>query len=147
MDRFLQEKLSEPSVAPPRPRTAPSQTASHAERNVTPSPSVRVGGVGRARRLEYIPIAVVCYLVNTCCLGLVLEVHAILAVLVVFRVVMIVENARRLHDVGYSGWWQLVPCYMLIVAFYRGQVGENKYGQDPRKREGAYATKARAHRH
>ena len=146
MDRFLQDKLSETPVTPPPPRMTPQPPANHAEGKASPSPSVYVGGVGRARRLEYIPIAVFCYLVNTCCLGLVLEVYALLTVIVVFRIVMIVENARRLHDVGYSGWWQLVPFHMLIVAFYRGQVGENKYGPDPRKREGAYEAKARAHR-
>ena len=145
MDRFLQDKLSETPVAPPRPRTTPSPSVNHAEGNVTPSPSVNVGGVGRARRLEYFPIAVFCYLVNTCCIGLVLEVYALLAVIVVFRIVMIVENARRLHDVGYSGWWQLVPCYMLIVAFYRGQVGANKYGPDPRKRKGTDEAKTCTH--
>lgn len=147
MDRFLQDKLSETPVAPPRPRTTPPQTANHAERDVTPSPSVRVGGVGRARRLEYIPIAVVCFFLSSFCLGMMAQFSSFLAVYIILGIVMVVENARRLHDVGYSGWWQLVPCYMLIVAFYRGQVGENKYGQDPRKREGAYATKARAHRH
>ena len=71
--------------------------------------------------------------------------RAFLAVFILLGIAMTVENARRLHDVGYSGWWQLVPCYMLIVAFYRGQVGANKYGPDPRKRKGTDEAKTCTH--
>jgi uncharacterized membrane protein YhaH (DUF805 family) len=47
--------------------------------------------------------------------------------------------ARRLHDVGKSGWWQLVsfiPFIGLVVIIYllvkQGETGPNKYGNDPR---------------
>jgi uncharacterized membrane protein YhaH (DUF805 family) len=33
-------------------------------------------------------------------------------------------NARRLHDVGKSGWWQLVPIYSLIL-FLMPSINEN----------------------
>ncbi len=46
--------------------------------------------------------------------------------------------ARRLHDIGRSGWWQLlllipiVGVIVLIVWFARkGEEGANKFGDDP----------------
>jgi uncharacterized membrane protein YhaH (DUF805 family) len=48
-------------------------------------------------------------------------------------------GARRLHDIGKSGWWQLlwlaiiVGWIILIVwAIKQGNQGPNKYGLDPR---------------
>lgn len=47
-------------------------------------------------------------------------------------------GARRLHDIGRSGWWQLillVPVIGLILLIVwevgEGDVGANAYGQDP----------------
>jgi len=40
--------------------------------------------------------------------------------------------ARRMHDVGKSGWFMLIPIYNLILALTPGEVGPNKYGQDPK---------------
>ena len=39
---------------------------------------------------------------------------------------------RRMHDVGKSGWYILIPIYNLILALTKGQVGKNKYGTDPK---------------
>ena len=41
---------------------------------------------------------------------------------------------RRMHDVGKSGWFILVPIYNLILVFTEGEKGEkdeNKYGTNP----------------
>ena len=45
---------------------------------------------------------------------------------------------RRLHDLNHSGWWSLlafVPLVNFILAiyltFFRGTVGENRFGADP----------------
>ena len=44
---------------------------------------------------------------------------------------------RRLHDLGYSGWWQLVtliPLGQLLMIgfiFVKGVEGKNKYGDPP----------------
>jgi uncharacterized membrane protein YhaH (DUF805 family) len=38
---------------------------------------------------------------------------------------------RRMHDVGKSGWYILIPLYNLILACTEGQKGDNEYGSDP----------------
>ncbi len=39
---------------------------------------------------------------------------------------------RRMHDVGKSGWFILIPIYNLILAVTEGEKGENEYGPDPK---------------
>ena len=48
-------------------------------------------------------------------------------------------SARRLHDIGKSGWWQLLillPFLGVIVLIYfwarDGQAGQNAYGDNPK---------------
>lgn len=48
-------------------------------------------------------------------------------------------GARRLHDIGMSGWWQLIgiiPVLGWVAIIYllakQGQAGPNEYGTDPR---------------
>jgi len=38
---------------------------------------------------------------------------------------------RRMHDVGKSGWFILIPIYNLILACTQGVKGENEYGTEP----------------
>lgn len=47
-------------------------------------------------------------------------------------------TARRLHDLGQSGWWTLMllvpvigPAYVLLQVIQRGQASDNAYGQVP----------------
>jgi uncharacterized membrane protein YhaH (DUF805 family) len=44
----------------------------------------------------------------------------------------IAVGVRRMHDVGKSGWFLLIPIYNLILAFTEGEKTENKYGPDPK---------------
>lgn len=39
---------------------------------------------------------------------------------------------RRIHDVGKSGWFFLIPIYNLILLCSEGQSGPNEYGPDPK---------------
>ena len=39
---------------------------------------------------------------------------------------------RRMHDVGKSGWFSLIPIYNLILLCRDGTPGDNKYGADPK---------------
>ena len=44
----------------------------------------------------------------------------------------IAVGVRRMHDVGKSGWFLLIPIYNLILAFTNGNTGDNEYGEDPK---------------
>ncbi|MFV0553539.1 MAG: DUF805 domain-containing protein [Mangrovibacterium sp.] len=43
------------------------------------------------------------------------------------------QNAKRCHDIGKSGWWQMIPLYIFWLFFKKGQKGANKYGFDPKQ--------------
>lgn len=92
---------------------------------------------GRARRSEYwyfallnIIISLVLSFVLTFIsptLGLAANLYS-LAVLIP----SIAVGIRRMHDVGKSGWYILIPIYNLILACTEGEKGSNQYGPDPK---------------
>ncbi|WP_029904255.1 DUF805 domain-containing protein [Prevotella sp. 10(H)] len=45
---------------------------------------------------------------------------------------MFSAGIRRMHDVGKSGWYLLIPIYSLILAITEGEKGDNQYGPDPK---------------
>lgn len=47
---------------------------------------------------------------------------------------ILIQGAKRMHDVGKSGWYFLIPIYNIILAFTDGTAGTNEYGEDPKGR-------------
>lgn len=43
----------------------------------------------------------------------------------------IAVGVRRMHDVGKSGWFIIIPFYNLYLLAQEGQTGRNEYGPDP----------------
>jgi len=44
----------------------------------------------------------------------------------------IAVGIRRLHDVGKSGWFILIPFYNLYLAVQDSEPGDNEYGPNPK---------------
>jgi hypothetical protein len=42
------------------------------------------------------------------------------------------QGSKRCHDVGVSGWWQIVPFYIVTLVFFKGDSFLNKYGPSPK---------------
>jgi uncharacterized membrane protein YhaH (DUF805 family) len=45
---------------------------------------------------------------------------------------LISQGAKRCHDLGKSGWWQLIPFYAILMFFATGDFGPNEYGDNPK---------------
>ena len=93
---------------------------------------------GRARRSEYWYFALINLiisfvvgfvggLIGTEVLGLVYSLAVMLPSIAV--------TIRRMHDVGKSGWYMLIPFYNLYLAILEGDKGPNEYGADPKNPE------------
>jgi uncharacterized membrane protein YhaH (DUF805 family) len=90
---------------------------------------------GRARRMEYWTFFVFNFLISFILgyIGAVMQLN-FLSTLYSLAVMLpsIAVAIRRMHDVGKSGWYCLIPIYNIILAFTEGDQGENEYGPDPK---------------
>lgn len=102
---------------------------------------------GRIRRLEYgltFIIYVVVYAIIMAISGGVAAAgsSSFLPLLVFVLIIPLVwfvwaQGAKRCHDVGRSGWWQLIPFYFFVLLFQDGDRNRNEYGTNPKHPEEA----------
>jgi uncharacterized membrane protein YhaH (DUF805 family) len=45
--------------------------------------------------------------------------------------VLFAQGAKRCHDVGNNGWYQIIPFYSLVMLFKKGQFEDNEFGPSP----------------
>ncbi|CAN5138584.1 hypothetical protein BH11BAC5_BH11BAC5_09990 [soil metagenome] len=94
---------------------------------------------GRIRRTEY-GISFIIYVVGLAILeipftneanpGDVSPIFFILAIPAIWF--MIAQGAKRCHDRGNSGWYQLIPFYECWMLFADSDNGNNAYGPNPK---------------
>ncbi|HNY30166.1 MAG TPA: DUF805 domain-containing protein [Fibrobacteria bacterium] len=91
---------------------------------------------GRARRAEYWYFVLFNSIISFV-LGFVGGMIKFPYLSMVYSLVVVVPSIavgiRRMHDVGKSGWFLLIPIYNLILAVTPGEAGENSYGSDPKQ--------------
>ncbi len=91
---------------------------------------------GRIRRLEY----ALSYIFSTLLLEIVdvlfMEANPIIILIFLFVYMWfnLAQAAKRCHDRGNSGWFQLIPFYGLWMLFGDGDRGQNQYGINPKGR-------------
>ncbi|SFQ43865.1 DUF805 domain-containing protein [Flavobacterium akiainvivens] len=89
--------------------------------------------VGRIRRLEYC-LSVIFYIVGITILDNVTHKgNSILSLLIIPLIwFLLTQGAKRCHDLGNSGWCQLIPFYFLWMVFKEGHPYTNVYGINPK---------------
>ncbi|CAD0001927.1 DUF805 domain-containing protein [Flavobacterium chungangense] len=92
---------------------------------------------GRARRKEYwmfFLMHIIIVFVLAFVAGLISP--ALMIIINIYSLAVLVPiigvGVRRMHDVGKSGWFILIPIYSLILACTEGDKGTNEYGPDPK---------------
>ncbi|GAA4470567.1 DUF805 domain-containing protein [Nibrella saemangeumensis] len=93
---------------------------------------------GRARRSEYWYFVLVNFGISFTLgfiEGLLFESAGILSTLYTLAILVpyVAVCIRRMHDVGKSGWFALIPIYNFILAITEGTRSANEYGADPKK--------------
>jgi len=91
---------------------------------------------GRIRRLEYIIYKILIVI------ALIILIISILnGIILLYPVLILVlllnfsQSTKRCHDLGKSGWLQFIPFFVFFLSLTDGDIGKNKYGNDPKNRK------------
>lgn len=93
---------------------------------------------GRIRRLEY-GLTYLAYFIwsfpmQVMAESQISEAYAVIYLLSLFPIIWILyaQGAKRCHDRGNSGWFQIIPFYFLWMIFAEGESNTNQYGESPK---------------
>ncbi|WP_342316355.1 DUF805 domain-containing protein [Lysobacter sp. FW306-1B-D06B] len=94
---------------------------------------------GRARRCEFWWFVMIVWAISVAVkLGVALVAGAAAirlvsgAVSLIFLMPLLAVSARRLHDIGKSGWFMLIPFYNFFLFVQNSMPGSNAYGANPK---------------
>lgn len=87
---------------------------------------------GRIRRMEFGLSFIIYYFSNNILAALSAEQPVFLLILLPSFWFTWAQGAKRCHDRGNSGWYQLIPFYGFWLLFADGEIGTNKYGENPK---------------
>lgn len=51
---------------------------------------------------------------------------------IIITYIIAAQGAKRCHDLGKNGWWQLIPFYFIYMLFAKGKIFANEYGAPPK---------------
>ena len=93
---------------------------------------------GRIRRLEYGLSFIIYYIWLFFCAFVSFSINAdnfdgiYFLLMILGFYFLIAQGAKRCHDRGNTGWYQLIPFYGLWMLFGDGDIGTNNYGANPK---------------
>jgi uncharacterized membrane protein YhaH (DUF805 family) len=90
---------------------------------------------GRIRRTEY-GLSYIIYIISAGIINVLMDINDATAFLGLGFIPLfwffIAQGAKRCHDRGNSGWFQLIPFYVFWMLFADSDFGQNKYGPNPK---------------
>ncbi len=92
---------------------------------------------GRIRRLEY-GLSYIVFLASFFLAGGIVEMIPKAESLILLLIIpsywfLLAQGTKRCHDLGNSGFYQIIPFYGLFMLFGEGNYGANKYGYNPKE--------------
>jgi uncharacterized membrane protein YhaH (DUF805 family) len=87
---------------------------------------------GRIRRLEYGISIIIYYIVYLIVIGIYTEVPVMGLFIIPIIWFILAQGAKRCHDRGNSGWYQIIPFYVFWMLFAEGESANNEYGNPPK---------------
>ena len=88
---------------------------------------------GRIRRTEYGITVIIYTIISSIMQVAVIEIPFLFIFFIPMIWFYLAQGAKRCHDRGNSGWYQIIPFYSLWMIFGNSDVGENEYGPRPKK--------------
>ena len=87
---------------------------------------------GRIRRMEFGISFIIFYIINNLFIALSGENPILIILLIPSLWFTWAQGAKRCHDRGNNGWYQIIPFYLLWLLFADGDIGSNEFGENPK---------------